>query len=139
MSRRFADLAAFYVVYIREAHAADSNWSERLARELNINQPKTYQARVEVARKCLVGLKISIPCLIDNMNNTTEKAYAGWPDRLYVVGKDGKIAYAGARGPRGFKPQEVRKWLLQYKSSTAPTSKPASQPAKTAGQPPPNQ
>ena len=139
MSRRFADLAAFYVVYIREAHAADSNWSERLARELNINQPKTYQARVEVARKCLVGLKISIPCLIDNMNNTTEKAYAGWPDRLYVVGKDGKIAYAGARGPRGFKPPEVRKWLIQYKSSIAPTSQPASQPAKTAGDAPPSE
>ncbi len=117
MSRRFADLAAFYVVYIREAHAADSDWSERLARELNINQPKTYQARVDVARKCLVGLKISIPCLIDNMNNTTEKAYAG------------------ARGPRGFKPQEVRKWLVQYKSNMVA----ASQPAKTGGDAPPSE
>ena len=29
------------------------------------------------------------------------------PDRLYLVGKDGKITYAGGRGPRGFKPDEL--------------------------------
>jgi len=36
-----------------------------------------------------------------------EKDYAGWPDRLYVIDGDGKIAYKGAPGPRGFKPDEI--------------------------------
>ena len=38
-------------------------------------------------------------------------AYAGWPDRMYVVGTDGRIAYQGGPGPRGFLPAEVEKWL----------------------------
>jgi hypothetical protein len=136
MYRDFADVAAFYVVYIREAHPADSDRSEPLARRLQINQPKTYLDRREVARQCVVGLKIAIPCLIDDMENTTEKAYGGWPDRLYVVGQDGRIALAGARGPRGFRPQDVRKWLTAYKEATQPTSRPTSRPvAEARGEP----
>lgn len=52
-------------------------------------------------------LKISLPCLIDKIDNKVGEAYAGWPDRLYVIGKDGKIVYKGGPGPRGFKPAEA--------------------------------
>jgi hypothetical protein len=38
----------------------------------------------------------------------TEKAYTGWPDRLYVIDREGRIAHKGKAGPFGFKPQEVR-------------------------------
>ena len=38
-------------------------------------------------------------------------AYAAWPDRLYVVGVDGKIAYQGGPGPGGFRVNEVEAWL----------------------------
>lgn len=48
---------------------------------------------------------------MDSMDDKTEKAYQGWPDRLYVVGKDGKIAYAGDKGPRGFDPPQAREAL----------------------------
>ncbi len=41
------------------------------------------------------------------MENTTEKAYSGWPDRLCVVDVNGKIAYYGAKGPKGFNPLEA--------------------------------
>lgn len=40
---------------------------------------------------------------------------AGWPDRLIVVGLDGKIAYYGSKGPGEFKPQEVEKWLQEFR------------------------
>jgi len=36
-----------------------------------------------------------------------EKAYAAWPDRLYVVDNKGKIAYKSGKGPGGFKPLEM--------------------------------
>ena len=49
-------------------------------------------------------LKLAIPCLIDNLKNTAGEAYAGWPDRIYIVGRDGRIAYKGDPGPRGFRP-----------------------------------
>ena len=38
------------------------------------------------------------------MENSVNKAYSAQPDRLYLVGKDGTIAYAGEKGPRGFDP-----------------------------------
>lgn len=62
---------------------------------------------------CLATLKLSLPTLIDTDDNQANRAYAAWPDRLYVVGRDGRIAYAGGQGPRGFKPEEVETWLKE--------------------------
>jgi len=76
-----------------------------------VKQPKTEKERAEVADTCRLGLKISIPMLIDNMDNAVEKAYAAWPDRLYVVDKDGTIFYKGGLGPRGFNPREMAQAL----------------------------
>ena len=73
---------------------------------IEVKQPKTEGERREVARTCATKLKISIPIVVDGLDNAVDKAYGGWPVRMYVVGKDGKIAYQGKRGPRGFKPKE---------------------------------
>ena len=48
-----------------------------------------------------------MPALIDGMDDAVNKAYQALPDRLYLVGKNGEIAYAGDRGPFGFKPDEL--------------------------------
>jgi len=39
--------------------------------------------------------------------STTEKAYTGWPDRIYLIDKQGRIAYKSKPGPFGFKPEEL--------------------------------
>jgi hypothetical protein len=52
-----------------------------------------------------------MPTLLDRADNRVNQAYAGWPDRMYVVGIDGKIAYQGKPGPWGFKVEEVEAWL----------------------------
>jgi type I thyroxine 5'-deiodinase len=31
--------------------------------------------------------------LLDDFRDTTEVAYTGWPDRLYAIGRDGRVAY----------------------------------------------
>ncbi len=43
----------------------------------------------------------------------TEGLAYGGPDRLYVVGLDGRIAYKSRPGLFGFKPDEVRGSLKQ--------------------------
>ncbi len=48
-----------------------------------------------------------MPVLVDNMDDLVSEAYDAWPDRLYLVGKDGRIAYHGGRGPFGFDPDEL--------------------------------
>jgi type I thyroxine 5'-deiodinase len=62
-----------------------------------------------------------VPTVIDREDNKVNAAYSGWPDRLYVVGKDGRIAYKGGPGPGGFKPAEVEAWLK--KNVGAPASR----------------
>jgi len=97
-------------VYIREAHAADSSWPMPVP-DRKINTAKSILDRRKVATTCVIDLGIKIPCLVDDMENSTDGKYHGWPDRLFVVDKEGKIALAGGQGPWGFKPNEVRTWL----------------------------
>ena len=85
---------------------------------IKVNQPKTYEERVKVAGECVKDLKLTLPCLVDDLQNTAQKAYAGWPDRFYVIDAEGKVAYKGEPGPRGFKPADaeaVLKKLLDGK------------------------
>jgi hypothetical protein len=53
-----------------------------------VKDPKSEQEREEVASECMKDLKLSIPCLIDDMKNTAQQAYAGWPDRFYVIDRE---------------------------------------------------
>ncbi len=78
---------------------------------IKVNQPKAYEERVKVAGDCMKEMKLSIPCLVDDMQNTAQKAYAGWPDRFYVIDKAGKVAYKGGPGPGGFRPAEAEEAL----------------------------
>lgn len=106
------DRFEFFVIYIREAHPSDGRAVPANARDgIDVKAPVTYEERCRVASECIKSMKLSIPALVDDMSDTTEKAYSGWPDRLFVVGKDGRIAYVGERGPRGFKPDEVERFL----------------------------
>ena len=54
---------------------------------------------------------IYLPAIIDDMDDTVRAAYRGMPDRLYIVDKEGKIAYRGGKGPYGFKPLEMEEAL----------------------------
>jgi type I thyroxine 5'-deiodinase len=73
-----------------------------------------------VAEQCAATLKLSLPTLVDRDDNAVNRAYAAWPDRLYVVGTDGRIAYQGAPGPKGFKIHEVEEWLKRHTAPRPP-------------------
>jgi type I thyroxine 5'-deiodinase len=69
--------------------------------------PKSIEERGAVANTCVRKLGIEIPALVDDIHNTVEVAYTGWPDRLYVIDDAGRVAYKSAPGPFGFNPQGV--------------------------------
>lgn len=52
-------------------------------------------------------LNLPLPAIVDDMKDTANKAYAAQPDRLYLISRDGTIAYGGAKGPGGFEPGEL--------------------------------
>ena len=70
-------------------------------------QPKSLAERAAIAKDCLKSLNLTMPCLLDNMDNTTEKSYGAWPDRICVVDIGGNVAYYGQPGPKGFSPREA--------------------------------
>jgi hypothetical protein len=90
--------AHFYVVYIREAHP------DMEKNKFNIPQPKTLEERQKVAKEFAEALKLTVPLLVDSMDDAVGKAYAASPDRLYVIDAEGKVSLTGAPGPQGFAP-----------------------------------
>src|SRR5258708_34584210 len=77
-----------------------------------VPQPKTKAERVKVAHHCCTALQMSMPVLVDEIDDRVGHAYSGMPDRLYVIDKEGKVAYKGGRGPFGFKPGEMEQALV---------------------------
>jgi hypothetical protein len=110
--RDYRDRAAFYIVYIQEAHPIDA-WQldDNVEDDVLVASTKTLDERTNVAGMCVRDLGIELPALVDAPDNRVERAYAGWPDRLYVIGREGKVEYKSAPGPFGFKPAEVKQAL----------------------------
>ena len=105
---------AFYIVYIQEAHSSDLWQMESNVRQNVIfKNPKSLDERQAVADSCVRNLHIEIPALIDDINNSTEAAYTGWPDRMYVIGRDGRVEYKSRPGPFGFHPSEMESVLMK--------------------------
>jgi hypothetical protein len=108
LAERYRDGVAFFVVYIREAHPEDgwvlsSNRDEGIA----LTDPTSSDERTEAAEACAVRLQIRMPVLVDAIDNEVARRYGGWPDRLYLIGRDGRVAFQGGEGPFGFKPEEL--------------------------------
>ena len=99
---------AFYAVYIEEAHPSDI-WQMRsnVKEGVVFRNPTSDAERFDVAESCVRNLGIRFPALIDGIDNTVERLYTGWPDRLYLVGSDGAIVYKSRPGPFGFEPGEL--------------------------------
>jgi hypothetical protein len=54
----------------------------------------------------MLKLALEIPALVDEMDDAVASAYAAMPERLYLVGRDGRIVYQGGMGPMFFRPGE---------------------------------
>lgn len=105
---RYGERVAFVVVYIREAHPEDG-WVVKPNREagIRVDDPVSDVDRHKVAAECALRLRIRMPVVIDAIDDRITSAYGALPDRLYLVGKGGRIAFQGERGPWGFLPDEL--------------------------------
>lgn len=64
----------------------------------------TLEQRLEGAALASEMLGLTMTVVADGMDDAVNYAYGAWPDRLYLVGQDGLIRFAGQPGPRGFDP-----------------------------------
>lgn len=79
---------------------------------VSVAQPTTQAARNLVASQCCQALKLTMPLLVDTIDDQVNRAYSGSPDRLYLIDRAGKVTYKGGRGPFGYKPRELEQTLL---------------------------
>jgi hypothetical protein len=92
-------------IYIREAHALDGRMPMGGGTKPILEEPVSIDERREIARTCSSAVDMApLRMLVDDMRDSTCAKYAAWPDRLYLVGRDGRVAFAGERGPSGFRP-----------------------------------
>jgi hypothetical protein len=86
------------VVYLKEIHPSDG-WQvkENEPDGVVYRQHQSMEERVEVGQSCMLKLALEMPALVDDN---------AMPERLYLIGKDGRIAYKGGVGPMFFFPDE---------------------------------
>ena len=113
--RRFRDRVEFFVVYVQEAHPTDG-WQtdSNIADGILFRQHQSYAEREAVAQSCSLDLHIGLPIIIEEMDNAIDEAYGAAPERLYLVGVDGKVAYQGGAGPHFFNLDEWERAIEAY-------------------------
>lgn len=113
MYERYGGQVEFLAVYVREAHPT-GGWRMRSNDHAQVafEQPRTLAERESVAATCSERLEVPMPLLVDGMDDPVGKAYSGLPDRLYLIDRDGRVAYKGGRGPFGFKPGELEQAII---------------------------
>lgn len=123
---QYGDRVQFLKVYVREAHASDGWWfggglglTGVAVRQLtgaatDVADPKTLVERRAVAARCVSELGIGMTTLVDDIDDAVNKAYCGWPTRLYLIGTDGRVVYQGGPGPFGFSPKALGAAIQGY-------------------------
>ena len=115
---RFQDRIEFFVVYVQEAHPTDG-WQvdSNIQNRILYRQHQSFDEREEAAQSCTIGMHISIPILAEEMDNSIDEAYGAAPERLYLIGKDGKVVYHGGAGPHFFDLDELDEAIQKMESS----------------------
>ncbi len=95
------------MVYLQEIHPTDG-WQVRENERdaVLFRQHRSMDERVAAGEACMVKMALEMPAVVDEMDDAVARAYSGMPERLYLIGKDGRVAYKGGMGPMFFQPAE---------------------------------
>ena len=106
IAEEFSEQIDFYCVYIQEAHP-DDGWQVQHNLDVGIVHlaPETMDQRAALAEVCVLRLNFKMPMLLDTMSDEVDRAYNALPERLYVIDRDGRIAFKTVAGSRGFDPE----------------------------------
>ena len=112
MYRSTRDRASLVFVYIAEAHATDGwQMQSNVDEGVLIANHATIEDRFAAARAGVERLGLTMPVLVDGMDDAVSNAFAAWPERIYVLDREGGIAYTGGPGPFEFDPDEAQSVL----------------------------
>ena len=105
MYRDYRDRASLVFVYVAEAHATDGwQMESNVEEDVLIANHVTIEDRFAAARASVERLGLTMPVLVDRMDDAVSNAFAAWPERMYVIDSAARIAYEGGPGPFEFDP-----------------------------------
>ncbi len=106
---------AFYLVYLKEIHPTDG-WQVRENEEdaVLVRQHRSLRERIEVGQTCMLKMALEMPAMVDEMDDAVATAYGAMPERLYLVGRDGRVAFKSGIGPMFFRPKEWESAIARY-------------------------
>ncbi len=108
MYRRHRSRVQFLLVYIREAHTDETWQSTRNEREdISLAPAATFAEKQDHAAMCSRKLHLPFPAVVDGLDSAVEKSYNAWPSRVFVIGKDGRIAYSSRLTELNFHPEDM--------------------------------
>ena len=93
ISQQYSTKAYLLIIYTREAHPA-GGWeiARNLDDGISIPDPADLPARQAQAARTQSQLHITIPMVVDTMDNATADAYGAFPNGAIVINRDGTIA-----------------------------------------------
>ncbi len=103
------------MVYIKEIHPTDG-WQvkENEQDAVLFRQHQSMEERIDVGQACMLKMALDMPAVVDEMDDAVAKAWGAMPERLYLVGRDGRVAYKGGIGPMFFRPDEWEQAIEAY-------------------------
>jgi hypothetical protein len=73
---------------------------------------RSLEDRSQAAHRFCQTTKIKMLTVADDMEDSVSEAYSGGPDRLYLIDREGKVAYKGGRGPLGLNTDELEQAMI---------------------------
>jgi hypothetical protein len=130
LHKKYQDQVEFIHVYLSEAHPTDG-WdlaptaiSQLIHRyteakpTFGVRQHTSFDERNKMASRCKMNLLGDMPVYVDKMDNRAQKIYNSFPTRIYLIGKDGRIAYNPGPGPWSFNPAYLGPEIEKYLASS---------------------
>ena len=112
LQKRYADRVPFFLVYVKEAHAAGQWQSGRNTRaDVTLPAATNFADKQQHAAMCARTLHLPFPALVDGMDGAIESAYNAWPSRLFLIDKAGNIALSTRLTELDFQPDRVQALL----------------------------
>jgi tetratricopeptide (TPR) repeat protein len=109
ISERYGGQVDFRLVYIREAHAQggpEAQWQSTINERdgIALAPARNLIEKKEHADLCLRKLNLPFTAIVDGMDGAAETAYQAWPSRVYLIGRDGRVAFNSRLGELDFRP-----------------------------------
>ena len=111
--QKYGDQVEFLMIYQREAHPAEAaQVPENAADGLAIISPKSLDDRCRTCQQAQGTLSLTMPAVVDQLNDQTAYDYMTDPVRLFLVDTSGRIAFQTAQGPWSFRAKDLEQAIL---------------------------